>query len=86
MSDHSAQLEMTSAMLSESELFSHPSPSKPSAAAHYLGIDNIAEDEVVLNEGDIDSFMCIVHSRGDGNLPWARPLPVLDITLCVQGD
>jgi len=62
MSEHSAQLEEISSMLSESDLFSHLSPPELSAAAHYFGIDKIAEDDVVFNEGDVGSFMCIVHS------------------------
>ena len=33
-----------------------------SAAAHYFGINKIAQDETIFEEGDIGNFMCIVHS------------------------
>lgn len=62
MSDRSALLEEISSMLLDSDLFSHLSPAELRAAAHYFGVNKIAEDEVVFNEGDIGSFMCIVHS------------------------
>ncbi|BCK86600.1 hypothetical protein MIZ01_0364 [Sideroxyarcus emersonii] len=62
MSDRSALLEEISSMLLDSDLFSHLSPAELRAAAHYFGVNKIAEDEVIFNEGDIGSFMCIVHS------------------------
>lgn len=62
MSDRSALLEEISSMLLDSDLFSHLSPAELRAAAHYFGVNKIAEDEVIFNEGDTGSFMCIVHS------------------------
>ena len=62
MSDRSALLEEISSMLLDSDLFSHLSPAELRAAAHYFGVNKIAEDEVIFNEGDIGLFMCIVHS------------------------
>ncbi|OIR11583.1 cyclic nucleotide-gated potassium channel [mine drainage metagenome] len=61
MSDRSALLEEISSMLLDSDLFSHLSPAEL-RAAHYFGVNKIAEDEVIFNEGDIGLFMCIVHS------------------------
>lgn len=49
-------------MLLDSDLFSHLSPAELCAAAHYFGVNKIAADEVIFNEGDIGLFMCIVHS------------------------
>lgn len=49
-------------MLLDSDLFSHLSPAELRAAAHYFGVNKIAADEVIFNEGDIGLFMCIVHS------------------------
>lgn len=49
-------------MLLDSDLFSHLSPAELRAAAHYFGVNKIAEYEVIFNEGDIGLFMCIVHS------------------------
>lgn len=62
MSDRSALLEEISSMLLDSDLFSHLSPAELRAAAHYFGVNKIAADEVIFNEGDIGLFMCIVHS------------------------
>ena len=62
MSNHSSLLEEISSMLIESDLFSQLSSAELHAAAHYFGVNKIAQDEIVFNEGDIGSFMCIVHS------------------------
>ncbi|ADE10706.1 Crp/Fnr family transcriptional regulator [Sideroxydans lithotrophicus] len=62
MSDHSAFLEEISSMLLDCDLFSHLSPAELHAAAHYFGVNKIAEDEIIFNEGDAGTFMCIVHS------------------------
>jgi CRP-like cAMP-binding protein len=62
MSNHSAFLEEISSMLSESDLFSHFPAIELNAAAHYFGVNKIAQDETIFEEGDIGNFMCIVHS------------------------
>jgi CRP/FNR family cyclic AMP-dependent transcriptional regulator len=62
MSDHSAFLEEISSMLLDCDLFSQLSPAELHAAAHYFGVNKIAEDEIIFNEGDAGTFMCIVHS------------------------
>lgn len=62
MSNHSALLEEIGSMLIESDLFSHLPATELSAAAHYFGINKIAQDENIFEEGDIGNFMCIVHS------------------------
>jgi CRP/FNR family cyclic AMP-dependent transcriptional regulator len=62
MPHHSALIEEISSMLIDSDLFNHLSPTELSAAAHYFSINKIAQDETVFDEGDIGSFMCIVHS------------------------
>lgn len=62
MSIHSALLEEISSMLVESDLFSQMSPVELNAAARYFGVNKIARDETVFDEGDIGAFMCIVHS------------------------
>jgi CRP-like cAMP-binding protein len=62
MSIHSALLEEISSMLVESDLFSHLSPAELNAAAHYFGVNKIAQDEIIFNEWDVGAFMCIVHS------------------------
>jgi CRP-like cAMP-binding protein len=62
MPNNSALLEEISSMLIESDLFSHLPATELSAAAHYFGINKIAQDETVFEEGDIGNFMCIVHS------------------------
>ena len=49
-------------MLLDSDLFSHLSPPELRAAARYFGVNNIAEDDTIFEEGDIGNFMCIVHS------------------------
>jgi CRP/FNR family transcriptional regulator, cyclic AMP receptor protein len=62
MPNNSALLEEIGSMLIESDLFSHLPATELSAAAHYFGINNIAQDETLYEEGDIGNFMCIVHS------------------------
>jgi CRP/FNR family transcriptional regulator, cyclic AMP receptor protein len=62
MPNQSALLEEISSMLTESDLFSHLPATELSAAAHYFGINKIAQDETIFEEGDIGNFMCIVHS------------------------
>lgn len=62
MSNHSALLEEIGSMLIESDLFSHLPATELSAAANYFGINQIAQDETIFEEGDIGNFMCIVHS------------------------
>lgn len=62
MPNNSALLEEISSMLIESDLFSHLPATELSAAAHYFGINKIAQDENIFEEGDIGNFMCIVHS------------------------
>ena len=62
MSNHSALLEEISSMLIDSELFNHLPPAELRAAAHYFSISKIEEDEFIFNEGDVGTFMCIVHS------------------------
>lgn len=59
---HSELIEEISSMLLDSDLFSHLPPAELHAAAHYFGINNIAEDDTVFEEGDPGAFMCIVHS------------------------
>jgi CRP/FNR family cyclic AMP-dependent transcriptional regulator len=62
MPSHSALLDEISSMLIDSDLYSHLPPAELRAAAHYFGVNKIAEDEIIFNEGDIGNFMCIVHS------------------------
>lgn len=62
MPNNSALLEEISSMLIESDLFSHLPATELSAAAHYFGINKVAQDENIFEEGDIGNFMCIVHS------------------------
>jgi CRP-like cAMP-binding protein len=62
MPDHSALLEEISSMLLDSDLFNHLSPPELRAAAHYFGVNKIAQDEIIFGEGDVGNFMCIVHS------------------------
>ncbi len=59
---HSELIEEISSMLLDSDLFSHLPPAELHAAAQYFGINNIAEDDIVFEEGDPGAFMCIVHS------------------------
>jgi CRP/FNR family cyclic AMP-dependent transcriptional regulator len=59
---HSELIEEISSMLIDSDLFSHLPPAELHAAAHYFGVNNIAEDDTIFEEGDPGSFMCIVHS------------------------
>ena len=62
MLNHSEFLEEIGSMLLDSDLFSHLSPPELRAAARYFGVNNIAEDDTIFEEGDIGNFMCIVHS------------------------
>ena len=62
MPDHSALLEEISSMLLDSNLFNQLSPPELRAAARYFSINKIAQDETIFDEGDVGSFMCIVHS------------------------
>jgi CRP-like cAMP-binding protein len=62
MSNRSVLLEEISSMLIDCDLFNHLSPAELRAAAHYFGISKIAQDEVIFDEGNVGSFMCIVHS------------------------
>lgn len=62
MPSHSALIDEISSMLVESDLFSHMPPAELRAAAHYFGINKIAQDETVFDEGDVGAFMCVVHS------------------------
>jgi CRP-like cAMP-binding protein len=62
MSNHSALLDEISSMLIDSDLFNHMSPAELRSAAQYFGINKIAKDEVIFEEGDVGAFMCVVHS------------------------
>ena len=62
MSDHSDLLEEISSMLVESDLFSHLPVTELSAAAHYFGLNRVAQGDTIFEEGDLGTFMCIVHS------------------------
>lgn len=62
MSSHSALLEEISSMLIDCDLFSQMPPAELRAAAHYFSIGKVGAGELVFNEGDPGSFMCIVHS------------------------
>jgi CRP-like cAMP-binding protein len=55
-------IEEISSMLIDSDQFSHLPPAELHAAAHYFGVNSIAEDDTIFEEGDPGSFMCIVHS------------------------
>ncbi len=62
MSSHSALLEEISSMLLDCDLFSQMSPAELHAAAHYFSIAKVDAGELVFDEGDPGSFMCLVHS------------------------
>ncbi len=62
MTNRSALLEEISSMLIDCELFHYLSAAELKAAAHYFGISKIEQDEIIFNEGDAGSFMCVVHS------------------------
>ena len=62
MLNHSEFLEEIISMLLESDLFNHLSPPELRAAAHYFGVNKIAQDETVFEEGDLGAFMCLIHS------------------------
>ena len=62
MATPSALLEEISSMLIDCDLFNHLPPAELRAAAHYFGVSKIAKDEVIFNEGDIGTFMCVVQS------------------------
>ena len=62
MATPSALLEEISSMLIDCDLFNHLPPAELRAAAHYFGVSKIAKDEVIFKEGDIGTFMCVVHS------------------------
>jgi CRP-like cAMP-binding protein len=62
MPNHSTLLDEISSMLINSDLFKHMSSAELRSVAHYFGINKIARGEVVFNEGDVGTFMCIVHS------------------------
>src|SRR5512135_279560 len=62
MSNHSALLEEISSMLIDCDLFNLMPPAELRSAAHYFSISKVAEGEVIFNEGEPGSFMCIVHS------------------------
>jgi CRP-like cAMP-binding protein len=62
MSNHSALLDEISSMLIDSDLFNHMPPAELRSAAQYFGINKIAKDEVIFEEGDVGAFMCVVHS------------------------
>lgn len=65
MSSHSALLEEISSMLIDCDLFNHLAPAELRAAAHYFGVSKIAAGEDIFSEGDVGSFMCVVH---DGSI------------------
>jgi CRP-like cAMP-binding protein len=62
MATPSALLEEISSMLIDCDLFNHLPPAELRAAAHYFGVSKIAKTEVIFSEGDVGTFMCIVHS------------------------
>lgn len=61
MAVQSALLDEISSMLIDCDLFNHLPPAELRAAAHYFSITKVARGEIIFNEGDIGTFMCIVH-------------------------
>ncbi len=49
-------------MLVESDLFRHLPVTELSAAAHYFGLNRVAQGDTLFEEGDTGTFMCLVHS------------------------
>lgn len=62
MRSHFASLDEISAMLIDSELFSHLPTAEIFTAARYFGIAKVARDEIVFSEGDAGIHLCIVHA------------------------
>lgn len=62
MSTHSALLEEISFMLIDCDLFNHLPPAELRAAAHYFSTTKAARGEDIFGEGDVGTFMCVVHS------------------------
>lgn len=61
MATPSALLDEISSMLIDCDLFNHLPPAELRAAAHYFSVSKINRGEVVFSEGDVGTFMCIVH-------------------------
>ena len=85
MSSHSALLEEIGSMLIESDLFSHLPATELSAAANYFGINQIAQDETIFEEGDIGNFMCIVHSGSVAVIKTNQNGQQVEVTTLGQG-
>jgi CRP-like cAMP-binding protein len=62
MIQNSALLKEISNMLTECRLFSHLPYSDIEAVSAHFGILEVGQDEVIFNEGDEGTFMCIVYS------------------------
>lgn len=60
--EKSSLVEEISEMLMDYDLFSNFSPTEVQLVARYFNISRIKEDEVIFNEGDAGTFMCIVSS------------------------
>lgn len=60
--DKSALLDEIGDMLMDSDLFKNFSPNEVQLVARYFSISEMERDQVIFQEGDVGSFMCIVSS------------------------
>lgn len=60
MLEHSALLDEIRDLLLNSTLLSSLPPAEILSAARYFSLNHIAQDEVIFNEGDVGTFMCLI--------------------------
>ncbi len=61
MTKNSAIFKETCNMLLESKMFNHLPSAELTTAARYFTIDGYTKGQTIFKEGDMGSFMCIVH-------------------------
>jgi CRP/FNR family transcriptional regulator, cyclic AMP receptor protein len=65
MLEHSSLLDEIRDMLLNSPLLSNFPPGEILSAARYFSLNHVAQDDVIFNEGDMGTFMCLII---DGNI------------------
>jgi CRP-like cAMP-binding protein len=55
------------------------------SAAQYFGINKIAKDEVIFEEGDVGAFMCVVHSGAVAVIKTNQNEEQVEVTTLVHG-
>ena len=83
--EKSSLIEEISEMLMDCDLFSNFSTTEVQLAARYFNISNIKENDVIFNEGDAGTFMCIVNSGNVSILKTNMDEEIIEIATLHKG-